>query len=75
MKSMADDIMIRGLRREIDLQRKDSVRTVIARGKHLEDVDWNQLPVTSSSDLADDDGSFWFIVGFSLVGAGDKVRP
>lgn len=67
--------MIRGFDRTSELSIKKSFRPVISRGKHLDNIDWNQLPIKSSEDLTDDDGVFWFIPGFSIIGSGDRVKP
>lgn len=74
-KSYADRLEERGLRRQADLARKASVRPVITRGRHLENQDWEQLPMKSSNILTDTDGAFFFVPGISLVGSTDKVRP
>lgn len=75
MRDTARDLMERGWDRMSDLNRKRSFRPVISRGKHLEGIDWNQLTVRESEDLTDDDGVFWFIPGFSIIGGGDRVKP
>lgn len=75
MKSTAHDRMIKGFARMADLNRKATWRNVITRSRHLDRVDWNQIPIKSSNELVDDDGKFFFIVGLSTVGGGDKVRP
>lgn len=74
-KNVARQLAIKGHRRQSELERKDTFRSVITRGRHLDQLDWSQLPVKSSTTLMDTDGLFWFIPGFSIVGGGDKVRP
>jgi hypothetical protein len=75
MNSFAHDFMVKGFRRMSDLDRKNSTRPVITRGRHLEQMDWHQLPLRSSQTLVSDSGAFYFIVGYSMVGNGDVVRP
>ena len=75
MRDTSRDLASRGHDKIADLNRKKTFRPVISRGKHLEEVDWNQLPITSSETLVDEDGVFWFIPGYSVIGGGDRVKP
>jgi hypothetical protein len=75
MKNTAHDRMKRGFDRMSDLNRKKTFKPVISRGKHLDMIDWTQLPIKSSEDLTDGEGRFWFIPGFSQVGGDDRIRP
>lgn len=74
-KSHAHTEMTKGFDRMSDLSKKKTTRPVITRGRHLEEQDWHQLPVKSSNTLTDTDGIFFFILGFSIVGGPDRVRP
>lgn len=77
MRSYSDDLFKKGVARANDLNRKDTVRPIITRGRaHEANIDWKQLTCTSSVDLVDTEtGLFWFLPGFSQVGGPDRVRP
>lgn len=65
-----------GLRRQIQLERSNSVRSPISRGKHLDkDIDWACITVKNRMQLIDPvTGKFFFIIGVSIVGGGDIVQ-
>lgn len=66
----------RGMQRQMDLERKDSVRGIITRRRYIEaDIDWTSLNVESRSLIDPATGRFFFIPGVSVVGGGDVVRP
>jgi len=75
MRNTAHHKMVRGFRRMVDMERKKTVRNAISRGRHLDRLDWTQLPPKSNHSIVDVDGVFFFIPGVSVVGGGDKVRP
>ncbi len=67
--------MVKGFSRMADLERKRTVRSSFVRGRHLEQMDWSQLPSASQNTLCDENGVFYFTIGYSTVGNGDRVRP
>jgi hypothetical protein len=75
MKDFAHERMKQGFAEMSIRERNMNLRNPITRGRHLDNLDWGQLPVKSSTDLTDTDGAFWFIPGVSAIGGGDKMRP
>lgn len=61
-----------------DRARRERVRDhegAISRGRKA-DIDVSQLTITKARNLRDpSDGEYWFVVGYSKVGGGDKVPP
>lgn len=89
-KSPEFDKQIRGLRRQVDLERKASLRQPVGRSRQLEgNIDLSQLPIRAThrmritaADVNEDAGiteadigKFWFVPGYSKVGGPDLVRP
>ena len=78
------DQYLRGLRRQIDLERKANLRRPFSLSRRLEaTIDVQQLPLRSARQLrvlaagngaaAGDIGKFWFVIGYSQVGGPDIV--
>lgn len=75
-KSSAHELMIEGFQRMNALDRATNVRGIAPFSRYSEaNTDWHQLPVKSSEFIVDTDGVPFFIVGLSIVGGGDRVRP
>lgn len=65
----------RGFLRQVDLEKKATVRPIITRGRQLEQQNWEQLPLKSNNTLTSVTGAFYFVIGFSKVDGTDLVRP
>lgn len=71
-----DEYDRRGLRRQLGLGVSDTFRPIITRSRHTDsNIDWAALPVESVNLVDPETGKFWFVVGVSTVGGGDRVRP
>ncbi len=67
---------IQGLFNQIGRERTRSIRPVISRGRQIENqIDWMALPIDSVDMIDPATGSFFFTVGYSIVGGGDVLRP
>ncbi len=64
------------MRRQMYLERTNTIRPVFTRGRQLENnVDFQSLNVVPISLVDPLTGNFFFTPGFSTVGGPDVVRP
>jgi len=82
--SVERDLMIRSLRRQIDLERKAKLRRPFVSARRAESgIDHSQLAKVAAVNLrvteegngatSGDIGKFWFTAGYSVLGGPDIV--
>ena len=76
MASTDRDYEISMLRKQLARDRAQGLRSVWSRGRALEaSIVASQLRVVSTTDMRNEDGAFYFVVGYSTVGGPDVIRP